>query len=65
MLVAGPQEFVAPGRAVSTDHVDLAAGIVERRGKVVEQIKQMGIEMTYLSGTMVAEIMVELGQRLG
>src|SRR5271170_6908474 len=37
---AGAEEFVAPGRAVSTDHVDLATGIVERRGQVVEQVKQ-------------------------
>lgn len=61
---AGTQEFVAPGRSVSTDHVDLAAGIVHRTCQVVEQVEQMGIEMTYLAGTMVAEIAIELGQRI-
>jgi len=32
---AGTQEFVAPRRAVPTDNVDLAAGIVQGRGQVV------------------------------
>ena len=60
---AGTQEFVAPGRAVSTDNVDLTAGIVQRRGQVVEEVEQVGIKMTYFSRAMVAEIVVELGQR--
>jgi hypothetical protein len=60
---AGTQEFIAPWSAVPTDNVDLAAGIVQRRGQVVEQVEQVGIEMTYLSRTMVAEIVVERGQR--
>jgi len=33
-------------------------------GQCVEQIEQAGVEMTYLTGTMVAEIAIELGQRI-
>ena len=43
--------------------LDLAARIVQGCGQVVEQIEQVGIEMTHLSRTMIAEIVVELGQR--
>ena len=63
MRAAGTQEFVAPGRAVSADDVDLTAGIVQGRGQVVEQVEQVGIEMTYLSRAMVTQIVVELSQR--
>ena len=54
MRAAGTQEFVAPWRAVPTDNVDLAAGIVQGHSQFVEQVEQTGIEMTYLSSTMVA-----------
>jgi hypothetical protein len=63
MHAPAAQKFVTPWRAVSTDHVDLAAGIVEGRSQVVEQVEQVGIETAYLSGTMVAEITVEFVQR--
>src|SRR5208283_3427639 len=35
VCAAGTQEFVAPWRAVSADHVDLTAGIVQGRGQIV------------------------------
>ena len=44
---AGTQKFVALWSAVSTDDIDLAAVIVNRRCQVVEQVEQMGIEMVY------------------
>jgi hypothetical protein len=63
LRAAGAQEFVAPWRAVPTDNVDLTLGIVQGRAQFVEQGEQAGIEMTYLSRTMVAQIMIEFGQR--
>src|SRR5208282_293684 len=61
---AGAEEFVAPGRAVSADHVDLSRGIMERSGEVVEQIKKARIEMVHVSGSMIAEKVVEFVERL-
>jgi hypothetical protein len=60
---AGTQEFVAPWGAVAADHIDLAAGILQGRRQVVEQVKQVRIKVMHFAGTMVAEIMVEFGQR--
>jgi hypothetical protein len=64
MCAASTEELVAPWRTVSTDNIDLAAGIVQGRSQVVEQIEQTRIEMVYLSRAMVAEIVVKFGQRL-
>ena len=58
------QELVAPGRAVSADHINFTARIVERSGQVVEHVEQARIEMVYLSRAMVAEIMVEFIERM-
>jgi hypothetical protein len=57
--VARAQEFVAPGRTVAANHVDFTTGIAERRGQVVEQVEKARIEMTHISGTVVAQIMIE------
>jgi hypothetical protein len=63
MRAAGAQEFIAPRSTVSTDNVDFAAGIVQGCGQVVEKVKQAVIEMTDLSRTVIAEVVVERGQR--
>lgn len=60
---AGTKEFVAPGRAVDADHIDVATGIVVSQGEVVEQVEEPGIEVTHLARTVVAEIVIELVQR--
>jgi hypothetical protein len=52
--VARAQEFIAPGRTVAANHIDFTTGIVERRGQVVEKVEQARIEMTHISGTVVA-----------
>src|SRR5271166_3988914 len=62
---ARAQKFVAPGGTVAANHVDLTTGIAERRGQVVEKIEEARIEMMHISGTVVAQIMVELVQRFG
>ena len=62
---ARAQEFVAPGRTGATNHIDFTTGIAERRRQVVEQVEEARIEMAHISGTVVAQIMVELVQRFG
>src|ERR1700683_3444354 len=61
----GAQEFVAPGCAVAANHSDFTAGIAQRRGQVVEKVEESRIEMAHVSGTVVAQIMVELVERFG
>jgi hypothetical protein len=61
VLAAGAQELVAPWRSVSTDDIDLLAGMVQRRRQVVEEVKQVRIEMMHFACTMVAEMVVEFG----
>src|ERR1035441_2088919 len=39
MRAAGSQKFVGLRRAVSTDHLDLAADIMQRCGEIVEQVE--------------------------
>lgn len=62
MCSARAQELVAPWRSISTDHINLAAGIVDRGGQVMQQIEQPWIERMHLSGPMIAKITVELVQ---
>src|SRR5580704_5279790 len=62
---ARAQEFIAPGRAISTNHVDLATRIIERGGQIAQQVEQPWIEMEHCSCTVVAKEMVKLVQRFG
>ena len=62
---ARAQKFVAPGRTVAANHIDFTAGIAERRGQIVEQVEKMRIVMMHISGTVIAEKMVEFVQRCG
>jgi hypothetical protein len=57
--VARAKEFVAPWRTVAANHIDFTTRTAERRDKVVEQVEEARIEMAYISGTVVAQIMVE------
>ena len=62
---ARAQEFVAPGRTVAANYIDFATGIAERRGQVVEKVEEMRIEMMHITGTVIAQKMVELVERFG
>jgi hypothetical protein len=62
---ARAQEFVAPGRTVAANHIDFTSGVAERRGQVVEKVEEVRIEMTHISGTVIAQKVVELAQRFG
>lgn len=62
---ARPQEFIAPKGAVTTNHVDLTIGVSERRSQIVKEIEEARIEMTYISGAVVAQKIVELVERFG
>jgi hypothetical protein len=57
---ARAKKFVAPGRTVAANHVDFTTRIAKRRGKVVQKIEETRIEMMHISGTVVAQKMVEL-----
>jgi hypothetical protein len=59
------EEVVAPGRAVAADDVDLAVGTAEAAEKVVEQVELLQVVVLYVSGTVVAEKVVELGDGAG
>jgi len=65
MRAAGAKEFVAPWSPIAADYIDLAAGIVETQREVVEQVKEPRIEVTHVPGAVVAEIVIELVQRIG
>jgi len=58
--VARTQEFVAPWRTVAANHIDFTTGIAERRRQLVEKVEEARIEMAHISGTVVAQVMVEL-----
>jgi len=55
---ARAQEFVAPGRAIATNHIDFTTGIAERCGQVVQKVEELRIEMAHISGSVVAQKMV-------
>src|SRR6516164_10680521 len=63
MGASGTQNFVAPKRAITTDYVDFASGIVQRRNQVVQQVEQARIKVTNISCAMVAKIVVKCCQR--
>jgi hypothetical protein len=58
------QEFVAPGRSISTDHVDPWASIVKRSSQVVEKAEKAGIKMPHISPAMITQIVIELLETL-
>jgi len=62
---ARAQEFVALGRTVAANHVDFTPGIAERGSQVVEKVEEMRIEMTHVSGTVIAQKMVEIVEGFG
>lgn len=55
----GPQEFVAPGRAIAADYVDLGVGFAQYGGEIVQQVENPGIVMADVSGTVVAQVAIE------
>ena len=55
----GSQEFVAPGCAETTDHIDLKMGIPERGSQVVEEIEHPGIVFVNFTGAVVTQKTVQ------
>src|SRR5262249_35813417 len=51
--------IVAPRSAVPADHIDFPTGVAKRAGQVIEQIKHSGIETLYVSGAMVAKVVIK------
>src|SRR5215472_11913607 len=56
------QKLVAPRRAIATDDVDFAIGIVQRRNQVVQQVEQARIKVTNISSAVVSQIVIECRQ---
>src|SRR5271163_3204195 len=58
------EEFVAPGRAVAADNVNLKIGISERGHQVVQKVEHARIVLVNLSGAMVPQVIVQARQRI-
>ena len=56
------QEFVAPGRAVAADHIDLKIGIPQCGHQVVEQVEYAGIVFMNVARAVVPQITVQARQ---
>ena len=59
------KRFVRRRSAIAADDVDLAAGMTDRDRQIVEDIVETGIEMANVAGAMIAEEIIELGERGG
>ncbi len=53
------KEFVAPRSAVAADDINLSAGTAEGRGKVVQQIEKPRVQLGYVTGSVVAQKMIQ------
>jgi hypothetical protein len=59
------QKLVAPGRAISANHVDFSAGPADALLKSAEQIEEARIVIVDRTGPMITEELVEAGKRRG
>jgi len=59
------QERIAPGRAVSADHVDFGIGFAQAGGEIVEQVEYSGIVVADVAGTVIPQIAVQAIERFG
>ncbi len=57
--------FVAPGRAVAAYDIDLGIGTSQSHGQVMEKIEYAWIVVVYITGAMVAQIMIHSRQGIG
>src|SRR5580698_3391766 len=57
------QQFIRRRGAVATNNVNLSAGMSHRRGEIGQNIVQARIEMAHLAGIMIAQEIIQLGQR--
>ena len=56
------KKFVAPGRTVAADNINLEVGISERGCQVVQQIKYPGIILMNFASAVVAQVMIQTRQ---
>src|SRR5271154_937108 len=59
------QRFVGAGRAIAADDVELAAGMADGGGEGRENVVEARIEVAHFVGVVVAQKIVQLGQRAG
>jgi hypothetical protein len=58
----GPQEFVAPGRAIATNDVNLKIGIPERGRQIVQKVEYAGVVLANFAGAVVPQIVTQAYQ---
>jgi len=63
-MTMGAQKFIAPRRAVPANNVNLPVRPTQFRIEIVEQIENPGIVGQNCARTMVAQVMIEFGERL-
>jgi len=54
------QKLIAPGRAVPADHVDFGIGPAQLSGEIVQQIKNLGVVVADVPGTVIAQVAIKL-----
>src|SRR5208283_1514870 len=57
------EEFVAPGRAVAADDINLEIGIPQRHSQVVQQVEDSGIVLVNFAGAVVSQIAIQACER--
>ena len=56
---SGPQEFVAPGCAITADDINFRSCPANQVGQIVEKVKQPFVQLTHVAGTMIAKKLVQ------
>jgi hypothetical protein len=59
------EEFVTPWRAIASDHVDFRGRLAQNTSEVVQQVENLRIVLVNIPGAVVAQIIVELCERVG
>ena len=59
------QELIAPGRAVPADHVDFGVGPAQLSREIVQQIKNLGVVVADVAGTVIAQVAIKVIEGAG
>ena len=64
-MAMGPQIFIAPGRPVATDNVDLGIGPAQADNQIVQKIEHARVVVMDVAGAMISQEVVKAIQGLG
>jgi hypothetical protein len=59
-VTMSPQKLIAPGRAVSAYHVDFGVGLAQLSVEIVQQIKNLGVVVADVAGTVITQVAIKL-----